>query len=44
MYADDICCFTPSLQKIIDVCVNYVKLYNIVINCTKTKAMYFPNS
>ena len=45
MYADDICCIAPcinGLQKLIDVCLNYASFHNIVFNCSKTKAMFFP--
>ena len=45
MYADDICCFAPSfkgLQRIVDTCVEFATKHNIVFNCRKTKAMYFP--
>ena len=45
MYADDICCFAPSfkgLQRLVDTCVEFAAKHNIVFNCRKTKAMYFP--
>ena len=45
MYADDICCFAPSfkgLQRLVDTCVEFAAEHNIVFNCGKTKAMYFP--
>ena len=45
MYADDIYCFAPGfkgLQRLVDTCVKFAAKHNIVFNCKKTKAMYFP--
>ena len=45
MYADDICCFASSfksLHRLVDTCVEVAAKRNIVFNCTKTIAMYFP--
>ena len=45
MNADDIRCFAPSfkgLQGLVDTCVKFALKHNIVFNCSKTKAMFFP--
>ena len=42
MYADDICCFAPSLkslQKLVNKCCMYADDHNITFNSSKTKAM-----
>ena len=44
MYADDICCLTPSfkgLQKLLDICCDYSSGHDITFNCTKFKTMMF---
>ena len=41
MFADDICCFSPSLNDILDCCNSYASKHDIVFNCKKSFGMLF---
>ena len=44
MYADDLCCFCPSLSglnELLDVCSKYAVAHNIVFNASKSYGMMF---
>ena len=44
IYADDLCCFSPSLdglQDLLNVCSNYAVEHNITFNCSKSVGILF---
>ena len=44
IYADDLCCFSPSLdglQDLLNVCSNYAVEHNITFNCSKSVGVLF---
>jgi len=41
IFADDICVFCPSVQRILDMCQAYADSHGIIFNCNKTVCMTF---
>ena len=44
IYADDLCCFSPSLdglQDLLNVCSNYAVEHDITFNCSKSVGVNF---
>ena len=44
IYADDICCFSPSLdglQDILNICNDFAEKHEIIFTCTKSLGVFF---